>query len=332
MTNSNYLNSSYNNGFFFLKLAQSRQSLLTDYFDILNISVPEKSHSTITIIIGPHIFNNIQVYIIDKIIAFQYPSNPTLFKIPDLIAIQKTNFNAPFQAQLTIKHRNEKLTVCMKNIDQALFTNLEQLVPANSFLGLLTNVTPRNQDDLSIQCEFPPSIKEPKQKLEVDTANVETKETIETPSKEINGSDAINSYRGQRQCNYCGCRSTPLWRKGPNGNYSLVLQPGKSTLCNSCGMKWKSGKILQDNFESSDTPKREGRSRRSISRRVTPSPITEMLISIPQDQMLAGEQIDQLVSFFKQEEEETDTAEIEEDDNNSEVQEKVMVPLKKRKY
>ena len=40
----------------------------------------------------------------------------------------------------------------------------------------------------------------------------------------------------QRRCHYCGSTSTPMWRHGP-GEYV--------NLCNSCGVKWRRGKILQ---------------------------------------------------------------------------------------
>lgn len=40
-----------------------------------------------------------------------------------------------------------------------------------------------------------------------------------------------------RYCAYCQTKTTPLWRKGPQG-------PG--TLCNACGVKWKAGKILKE--------------------------------------------------------------------------------------
>lgn len=38
-----------------------------------------------------------------------------------------------------------------------------------------------------------------------------------------------------KECEYCGTSVTPMWRRGPSG---------KSTLCNKCGVKWRSGKIL----------------------------------------------------------------------------------------
>jgi len=37
-------------------------------------------------------------------------------------------------------------------------------------------------------------------------------------------------------CEYCGGSETPMWRRGPSG---------KGSLCNKCGVKWKSGKIYK---------------------------------------------------------------------------------------
>ncbi|KAF9581370.1 hypothetical protein BGW38_001638 [Lunasporangiospora selenospora] len=55
------------------------------------------------------------------------------------------------------------------------------------------------------------------------------------------------STASSKRCGYCGCTTTPMWRRGPNG---------PSTLCNACGVKWKHGKIMQDQTDaSSTTPK-----------------------------------------------------------------------------
>ncbi|RKP08576.1 hypothetical protein THASP1DRAFT_29624 [Thamnocephalis sphaerospora] len=48
--------------------------------------------------------------------------------------------------------------------------------------------------------------------------------------------DGAVSAGGAKKCMYCGCKSTPMWRRGPHG---------AGTLCNACGVKWKHGKILQ---------------------------------------------------------------------------------------
>lgn len=55
-----------------------------------------------------------------------------------------------------------------------------------------------------------------------------------------------------KKCLYCGSKSTPMWRRGPQG---------AGTLCNACGVKWKHGKILNGN-DAPDTvvpvPNRRG--------------------------------------------------------------------------
>lgn len=48
-------------------------------------------------------------------------------------------------------------------------------------------------------------------------------------------SSSSNSSSGVRKCTYCGATSTPMWRHGP-GEFTH--------LCNSCGVKWRRGKIL----------------------------------------------------------------------------------------
>ncbi|KAG0016202.1 hypothetical protein BGZ81_011351 [Podila clonocystis] len=63
-----------------------------------------------------------------------------------------------------------------------------------------------------------------------------------TPKK--NTSRAGASGARQKHCGYCGCTTTPMWRRGPEG---------PSTLCNACGVKWKHGKILKDSPETSSS-------------------------------------------------------------------------------
>ncbi|KAI9313374.1 hypothetical protein BX666DRAFT_2030176 [Dichotomocladium elegans] len=47
-----------------------------------------------------------------------------------------------------------------------------------------------------------------------------------------------------KKCLYCGSKSTPMWRRGPQG---------AGTLCNACGVKWKHGKILSGMGSSSNS-------------------------------------------------------------------------------
>ncbi|KAG9283989.1 hypothetical protein G9A89_005496 [Geosiphon pyriformis] len=49
-----------------------------------------------------------------------------------------------------------------------------------------------------------------------------------------------------KRCAYCSCKSTPMWRRGPDG---------AGTLCNACGVKWKQGKILSGANPASVKPR-----------------------------------------------------------------------------
>ena len=49
------------------------------------------------------------------------------------------------------------------------------------------------------------------------------------------GNSGNNSGGTTKCCSYCGTKTTPNWRRGPEGT---------GTLCNACGVKWKNGKIL----------------------------------------------------------------------------------------
>ncbi|KAI8372796.1 uncharacterized protein BYT42DRAFT_578050 [Radiomyces spectabilis] len=52
-----------------------------------------------------------------------------------------------------------------------------------------------------------------------------------------------NNHGSNKCCLYCGSKTTPMWRRGPQG---------AGTLCNACGVKWKHGKILSGNMIRED--------------------------------------------------------------------------------
>ncbi|KAI8805557.1 hypothetical protein BJ742DRAFT_775044 [Cladochytrium replicatum] len=66
--------------------------------------------------------------------------------------------------------------------------------------------------------------------------------------KQDNDASAETLSPGGRTCMYCKCTNTPMWRRGPDGF---------GTLCNACGVKWKSGRILVGKGSSS-SPRRGG--------------------------------------------------------------------------
>ncbi|KAJ1280186.1 hypothetical protein BS78_04G228600 [Paspalum vaginatum] len=51
------------------------------------------------------------------------------------------------------------------------------------------------------------------------------------------GSGAHAPVQGDRRCSHCGVQKTPQWRAGPEG---------AKTLCNACGVRYKSGRLLPE--------------------------------------------------------------------------------------
>ncbi|ORX57541.1 hypothetical protein DM01DRAFT_313597 [Hesseltinella vesiculosa] len=70
-------------------------------------------------------------------------------------------------------------------------------------------------------------------KLDADSSSINS---ISPPLGSNNSHPRTNSNNASgRKCAYCGSKTTPMWRRGPEG---------AGTLCNACGVKWKHGKIL----------------------------------------------------------------------------------------
>jgi hypothetical protein len=51
------------------------------------------------------------------------------------------------------------------------------------------------------------------------------------------GSAPTAAQQGDRRCSHCGVQKTPQWRAGPEG---------AKTLCNACGVRYKSGRLLPE--------------------------------------------------------------------------------------
>jgi len=60
-------------------------------------------------------------------------------------------------------------------------------------------------------------------------------------------------------CEYCGGSETPMWRRGPSG---------KGSLCNKCGVKWKSGKI----YKGEPIPSQSGSNANSLASSAVSTP------------------------------------------------------------
>lgn len=72
-----------------------------------------------------------------------------------------------------------------------------------------------------------------------ETTKSQVKSVNTSPSRPQKRSDSAvkTANSGNRQCLNCFCTSTPMWRRGPDGTASL---------CNACGVKFKSGKLQMD--------------------------------------------------------------------------------------
>jgi hypothetical protein len=57
------------------------------------------------------------------------------------------------------------------------------------------------------------------------------------PPQLSGGGDASAPALGDRRCSHCGVQKTPQWRAGPEG---------AKTLCNACGVRYKSGRLLPE--------------------------------------------------------------------------------------
>jgi hypothetical protein len=57
------------------------------------------------------------------------------------------------------------------------------------------------------------------------------------PALLAGGGDVSAPAPGDRRCSHCGVQKTPQWRAGPEG---------AKTLCNACGVRYKSGRLLPE--------------------------------------------------------------------------------------
>ncbi|XP_045805316.1 GATA transcription factor 1 [Trifolium pratense] len=57
------------------------------------------------------------------------------------------------------------------------------------------------------------------------------------PSTKISREQVRPTSNIERKCHHCGADNTPQWRAGPNG---------PKTLCNACGVRYKSGRLVPE--------------------------------------------------------------------------------------
>lgn len=74
-------------------------------------------------------------------------------------------------------------------------------------------------------------------KSKVTTTTTTTTTTIPTVAAELFMLETGDVGANGRRCSHCGVQKTPQWRAGPMGS---------KTLCNACGVRYKSGRLLPE--------------------------------------------------------------------------------------
>ncbi|KAI9248202.1 hypothetical protein BY458DRAFT_465073 [Sporodiniella umbellata] len=159
--------------------------------------------------------------------------------------------------------KHEVITIVISNIPQTLYCAMKQTV--SSYELMCQNM----MDLMKLHYEKATQYRVESSSL-AENRNTTTKEyelqwssaeedwdkadiVEEKPSKKASSSKATNPVSSKtpntiKKCLYCGCKTTPMWRRGPQG---------AGTLCNACGVKWKHGKILNDSPPENAEKKRK---------------------------------------------------------------------------
>ena len=120
--------------------------------------------------------------------------------------------------------------------------------PANSNVGSPNQKYEMNHPNLVIDTKQDPSLSTALARdlrqltpqpeafaVEISLCGEEESLSIHSDSEHSDDVESPEKKSGPRRCDYCSATSTPMWRHGP-GEYT--------NLCNSCGVKWRRGKIL----------------------------------------------------------------------------------------
>ncbi|KAK3823594.1 MAG: hypothetical protein J3Q66DRAFT_145412 [Benniella sp.] len=82
-----------------------------------------------------------------------------------------------------------------------------------------------------------------------DESSIPTSRAAGTTKRASSGANTSTASSHPKRCAYCGCTSTPMWRRGPAGPHSL---------CNACGVKWRSGRIIIETGQPPPPPRTPG--------------------------------------------------------------------------
>lgn len=161
------------------------------------------------------------------------------------LGFQNVRFNLHETRSKVVSFRFSDISIQVKRALEKIHTNFEETFNYMTEMRALhqkqvmrEETTPKN---IKLENDMNQNPLEPKNLIDLDKSKSSpTKSKILMPNKpRPKSSDTThnNNNDNNRECLYCGRKTTPMWRRGPDG-------PG--TLCNACGVKWRHGKILCD--------------------------------------------------------------------------------------
>ncbi|KAI8050143.1 uncharacterized protein B0P05DRAFT_563249 [Gilbertella persicaria] len=185
--------------------------------------------------------------------------------------------NVSHELYQAIKYMVSNYEAMCQNMVALMKLHHEEVIHHKSEMVLMPEIHPHQQGEQQQQQEQQDMSPEPIQAEETQKQEEEEEEEQEAVVKEesrLLAKPKSNPNQNQiKKCLYCGSKSTPMWRRGPQG---------AGTLCNACGVKWKHGKILSEHPDQYTLERRpskpERKRKKSTSKRTTKKRAT----SVPQ--------------------------------------------------
>ncbi|GAA5805912.1 hypothetical protein HPULCUR_011438 [Helicostylum pulchrum] len=159
--------------------------------------------------------------------------------------------NVPHELYRAIKQMVSAYEIMCQNMMELMKLHSERVIHHKSIPETAISLPNQSDDDyqLSKNDDWSSSDEQLAWEKDVKVASPVIQQQQQQQQKTVHRNNASTQIK---KCLYCGSKSTPMWRRGPQG---------AGTLCNACGVKWKHGKILNGN-DAPDTivpvPNRRG--------------------------------------------------------------------------
>ncbi|XP_011100134.1 GATA transcription factor 4-like [Sesamum indicum] len=122
-----------------------------------------------------------------------------------------------------------------------------------------------SDDDVGEVSFSPPDEYSTQHKINDDRNALRANLSKKPRSKRPNRLDSLqtksrNNFTKRRRCSHCEAENTPQWRMGPEG---------PKTLCNACGVRYKSGRLVPAASPTFDRMKHSNYHRRIMQKKIT---------------------------------------------------------------